>query len=246
MNKTTVAVVAGGTAAAILLLYDNFYGLPRIHVTFESAEIAGSPAQARPTYEEWLVQQNLALSPEQVDQLEALTKKYTLGDYKDATYCVTRVSNGVHYQAGFTDSTIFDDVTETLSGKPNNGHMLKQRFPKDEKMGTTLGNRTINKGIETRFFDATLDGIAEQYEVWHYDALGEERVIPTITGGNSRVVSVNKEMRAAYNTEEDPYAGLGSFEIYRQVNYTGALRRFLNDPENNKPCAKWFGNPSQK
>lgn len=212
----------------------------------ETEQRETQPAQ-KSTYEQWLVENDLALSPEEMKILYTVFANYATSDAPHPTRCMMRTSDHVSYQTGFVEPQIFDGVSEKLYGKDGEGMILEQRFPKRQDLGTTQRNGTIlYAGIETRFSDfstplnSTLsagDGVADEYATFIYDALGEKPLDPIIPGKTSRTVSINKEMREAYASKQDPLnAGLGSFEKYRQAAYTEALRRFLNDPENNRTC----------
>ena len=235
----TAAVTAVTTATALHYL--------DYHRKQEATQHSSPSQTIQQSYEEWLVQEHLALPRSRVLQLVTSSSNYRLSDDPNSTYCMRRVSNNVTYQVGFTDPTSYNDVTETLSGKPGSGHMLRQNFSKRGDMGTTLKDgRTIDKGVQTRFFDYELDSVADKYELWEYDALGEERVMPIPTRKESIFVSVNKKARDAFAEKADPRnIGDANFEIMRQENYTEALLRFLNDPAGNKAC-KFFGEYTER
>lgn len=229
ITSTIAAVFAGYFATACSR---------NIDAEQRDANMPHTASPERPTYEQWLVEKDLAVSPDEMTRFYAILRSYAISNAPHPTMCMTRTSNAVSYQAGYVEPEVHDGIIETVYGKDGEGLILEQRFPKRQDMGTTLRNGTVlDAGIETKFTDFGVpagDGIADEYAIFIYDALGERPLTP---GGYSRAFSINKGMRDTYASEQDPLnSGLGSFEKYRQAAYTEALRRFLTDPQNNKAC----------
>ncbi|MEK6867219.1 MAG: hypothetical protein AABX98_00205 [Nanoarchaeota archaeon] len=238
-----MASITGVISAALIVYTPTSCNGSKVEAETYQQEIILSDAASpkRPTYEQWLVEKDLAISPTEMTEFYAILRSYATSNAPHPTMCMMRTSDNVSYQAGYVDPQVFNGVSEKVYGKDGEGIILEQRFPKREDMGTTQKNgTTLDAGIETKFEDFGVpagDGVADVYFTFIYDALGERPLNPIILGRPSRTTSINKEMRETYASGQDPFnVGLGSFEKYRQAAYTEALRRFLNDPQNNKAC----------
>lgn len=239
IKQAWLTAIIGGLVTSTLVVA---YSLTSCNGSKAEAETEQQEIQEpqRPTYDQWLVQKDLAISPDEMARFYDIIRNYPAINSPHLTMCMTRTSNAVSYQAGYVEPEVHNNVIETVFGTDRRGLMLEQRFPKYKNMGTQKNGTLLYAGIETMFEDIGLpvgDGIADNYVIFMYDALGETPLIPTAHGSPSRTVSINTEMRRTYASGEDPLtAGLGSFEQYRQAAYTEALRRFLTDPQNNKAC----------